>query len=71
MEGTPLDGKGAKVLPYALRPPTDSHTELSGGEAAHEVETPVSRPVEMQGEGHAGSLGRADRDLGPHEMDGN
>jgi hypothetical protein len=49
MEGAPLDGKNAKVLPYALRPPPDSHTELQGDEAAHEVETPVSRPVEMQG----------------------
>jgi hypothetical protein len=49
MEGTPLDDKDAKVLPYASLPLTDSHTELPGGEAAHEVETPISRPVEMQG----------------------
>jgi hypothetical protein len=59
MEGDPLGDKGAKVLPYASQPPTDSHTELPGGEAAHEVETPMSKPVEMQGE------------AGPHEMDGN
>lgn len=43
MEGAPLDDKNAKVLP------TDSHTELPGSEAAHEVETPMSRPAEMQG----------------------
>ena len=49
MEGTPLDGKNARVLPYTLLPPTNSHTELQGDEAAHEVETPISRPVEMQG----------------------
>jgi hypothetical protein len=49
MEGEPLDDKNAKVLPYASQPLTDSHTELPGSEAAHEVETPMSRPVEMQG----------------------
>jgi hypothetical protein len=49
MEGAPLAGKDAKALPYASLPPTDSHTELPGGEAAHEVETPISRPAEMQG----------------------
>jgi len=49
MEGAPLDGRNAKVLPYASQPATDSHTELPGSEAAHEVETPVSRPAEMQG----------------------
>ena len=49
MEGEPLDDKDAKVLPYASQPLTDSHTELPGSEAAHEVETPMSRPVEMQG----------------------
>lgn len=49
MEGAPLDDKNAEGLPYASQPLTDSHTELPGSEAAHEVETPTSRPAEMQG----------------------
>jgi len=49
MEGAPLDDKNANVPPYASQPLTDSHTELPGSEAAHEVETPISKPAEMQG----------------------
>jgi deferrochelatase/peroxidase EfeB len=71
MEGAPLDDKDAKALPYASQAPTDSHTELAGHEAAHEVETPMSRPVEMQGEGYVGSQEATEREAGPHEMDGN
>lgn len=59
--------KDDKVLPYAQQAKTDSHRELPGYEAAHEVESPVNRPVEMQGEGYVGGEA-AERSAGPHEM---
>jgi hypothetical protein len=61
--GSPFTDKDDKVLPYALQAKTDSHSELPGYEAAHEVETPTNRPVEMQGEGYVD-----DGAAGPHEM---
>jgi hypothetical protein len=59
--------KDDKVLPSAQPARTDSHRELPGSEAAREVESPVNRPVEMQGEGHVGGAA-AERSAGPHEM---
>ena len=66
-----FDDKDGKVLPYAHPPNTDSHTELPGYEAAHEVESPMNRPVEMQGEGYIDgqTAERAVDASGPHEME--
>jgi hypothetical protein len=65
-----FNDKDAKVLPYAQQAKTDSHTELPGYEAAHEVESPMNWPAEMQGEGYVDS-GAAERErgAGPHEME--
>ena len=46
---------------------TGSHPELPGYEAAHEVESPMNRPAEMQGEGSVDSRA-AEQSAGPHEM---
>ena len=66
-----FDDKDGKVFPYAHPPNTDSHTELPGYEAAHEVESPMNRPVEMQGEGYIdGQTAERAMDAGgPHEME--
>jgi hypothetical protein len=69
-EGEVFNDKDAKVLPYTQPPKTDSHSELPGYEAAHEVESPMKRPVEMQGEGYIDSQ-TAEPEAGPHEMAGN
>lgn len=70
MEGnaSALNDKVAKVLPYAQAPKTDSHTELSGYEAVHEVEVSMNQPVEMPGEGDIDSQPE-ESTTGPHEMD--
>lgn len=70
--GALVTDKDAKFLPYAQQAKTDSHSELPGYEAAHEVETPMARPVEMQGEGGYVDSGAVEREReragGPHEM---
>jgi hypothetical protein len=75
MEGEMFDDKDAKLQPPYAQPATamtDSHTELLGYEAAHEVESPMNRPVEMQGEGYVDS-GAAESEAvansGPHEVE--
>lgn len=70
MEGDALNDKDAKLLPHGQPPKTDSHTELPGHGAVHEVESPINRPVEMPGESYVNSQ-ETQRDRGPHEMAGN
>lgn len=54
------------AAPTAPQAKADSHSELPGYEAAHEVESPMNRPVEMQGEGYVGGEA-AERSAEPHE----
>lgn len=70
MEGDALNDKDVKLLPHGQPPKTDSHTELPGYGAVHEVESPINRPVEMPGEGYVDGQ-ETQRDTGPHEMAGN
>lgn len=62
-----FNDKDNKVLPYAQQAKTNSHAELPGYEAAHEVEGAMNRPVEMQGEGSIDSQ-TVERSTEPHEM---
>jgi hypothetical protein len=64
-----FNDKDNKVLSYAQQAKTNSHAELPGYEAAHEVEGAMDQPVEMQGEGSVDSQ-TAERSAGPHEMGG-